>query len=61
MKIPLLQRKESPEQAGSAQWPIVYQVASWCLSYPDDQLLELLPLLTDALAEQPGSRPIVLP
>ncbi len=60
MKIPLLQRKESPEQAGSAQWPIVYQVASWCLSYPDDQLLELLPLLTDALDEQPGSRPIVL-
>jgi nitrate reductase delta subunit len=32
---------------------VVYQVASWCLDYPTVQLVERLPLLTDALAEQP--------
>ncbi len=32
---------------------IVHQVASWCLSYPDDELLARVPLLDAALAEQP--------
>jgi nitrate reductase delta subunit len=35
---------------------VVYQVASWCLEYPTVDLLERLPLLTHALAEQPRSR-----
>ena len=34
---------------------VVYQVASWCLDYPTAALVERLPLMTDALAEQPGS------
>lgn len=34
---------------------IVYQVASVCLGYPDDDLLARVPLLTAALAEQPES------
>jgi nitrate reductase delta subunit len=34
---------------------VVHQIAAWCLSYPDQDLLARLPLLTDALAEQaPG-------
>lgn len=32
---------------------VVHQVASWCLSYPDDALDERLPQLTAALSEQP--------
>jgi nitrate reductase delta subunit len=32
----------------------VYQVAAWCLGYPDDALLARLPLLRDALREQGG-------
>jgi nitrate reductase delta subunit len=32
---------------------VVHQVAAWCLSYPDEELRARLPLLTDALAEQP--------
>ncbi len=38
---------------------VVYQVASWCLDYPTVPLVERLPLLTDALVEQPSSRGIV--
>jgi nitrate reductase delta subunit len=34
---------------------VVYQVASWCLDYPTVPLIERLPLLTNALAEQPAS------
>jgi nitrate reductase delta subunit len=34
---------------------VVYQVASWCLDYPTAELLARLPLLADALAEQPRS------
>jgi nitrate reductase molybdenum cofactor assembly chaperone NarJ/NarW len=34
---------------------IVHQVASLCLDYPDQSLLERLPLLRDALAEQPAA------
>ena len=34
---------------------VVYQVASWCLDYPTVPLVERLPLLADALAEQPSS------
>ena len=34
---------------------VVYQVASWCLDYPTAELLERLPLLTSALAEQPDA------
>ena len=31
---------------------VVYQVAAWCLDYPTPELLDRLPLLTEALAEQ---------
>ncbi|WP_105036875.1 nitrate reductase molybdenum cofactor assembly chaperone [Cryobacterium aureum] len=31
---------------------VVYQAAGWCLSYPDAELLERLPLMRAALAEQ---------
>ncbi|MFC0313964.1 nitrate reductase molybdenum cofactor assembly chaperone [Gordonia phosphorivorans] len=34
---------------------VVYQVASLCLGYPDDDLLARLPLLAAALDEQPAS------
>lgn len=32
---------------------VVYQAASWLLSYPDDDLLARLPVVRSALAEQP--------
>lgn len=31
---------------------VAYQTAGWCLSYPDTQLLERVPLMRAALAEQ---------
>ncbi len=34
---------------------VVRQVASWCLSYPDDELIRRLPSLAAAIAEQPSS------
>jgi len=37
---------------------VVYQVSSWCLDYPTAGLRERLPLLANALAEQPRSREI---
>ncbi|MFZ2242459.1 MAG: nitrate reductase molybdenum cofactor assembly chaperone [Gordonia amarae] len=55
MRIPVLQRKTA-----ATDWRVVHQVASWCLSYPDDQLLELLPTLRAALDEQPDSEPVAL-
>lgn len=33
---------------------IVYQAAAWCLSYPDEDLAQRVPLIRDALAEQRG-------
>ncbi|GAB7007623.1 nitrate reductase molybdenum cofactor assembly chaperone [Nocardioides sp. AN3] len=41
-------------------WRVVHQVAAWCLGYPDDRLLDRLPLLRDALAEQRRSEPVRL-
>ncbi|MGC5247216.1 nitrate reductase molybdenum cofactor assembly chaperone [Gordonia sp. DT219] len=43
---PLLRRRTQRDHR------VVHQVASWCLGYPDDGLLECLPLLTAALGEQ---------
>jgi nitrate reductase delta subunit len=37
-------------------WRVVHQVAAWCLGYPDDELLDRLPLLRQALAEQRRSQ-----
>jgi len=34
---------------------LVYLAASWCLGYPDDELLERIPLMRAALAEFPGA------
>ncbi|OFE15956.1 nitrate reductase molybdenum cofactor assembly chaperone [Humibacillus sp. DSM 29435] len=36
---------------------MVHQVASWCLDYPDTGLIERLPTMTSALAEQHDSAP----
>ncbi|EMY36027.1 nitrate reductase molybdenum cofactor assembly chaperone [Arthrobacter crystallopoietes BAB-32] len=33
---------------------VAYLAAAWCLSYPDEELLERLPAIRAALAEQPG-------
>jgi nitrate reductase delta subunit len=41
-------------------WRVVHQVASWCLAYPDDGLRRQLPILRQALAEQPPSQPVDL-
>ncbi len=43
---PLRRRRTDPR--------VVYQVASWCLDYPTAALVERLPLLAAALAEQPA-------
>ena len=55
MRIPLLQHKPA-----ISDWRIVHQGASWCLSYPDERLLGLLPLIRSALDEQPRSGPVAL-
>lgn len=34
---------------------VTYQVASWCLAYPDEALRERLPVLRAALDEHPGA------
>ncbi|UYM07714.1 nitrate reductase molybdenum cofactor assembly chaperone [Solicola gregarius] len=36
---------------------VAYQAASWCLGYPDEDLIEQLPILRAALAEQADSEP----
>lgn len=36
---------------------VTYQVASWCLGYPDPELVDRLPMLRAALAEQRDSEP----
>jgi len=38
---------------------VVRQAASWCLGYPDEPLLDRLPLIADALAEQGSGAPTV--
>ena len=55
MRIPGLQRKPA-----ATDWRVVHQCASWCLSYPDESLQEMLPLLRSALDEQPRSEPVML-
>lgn len=39
---------------------VVHQAASWCLSYPDQALMERIPTLRDALAEQRDTEPVRL-
>ncbi len=39
----------------TADHRVVYQVASWCLDYPTEELVSRLPDLGHALAEQPDS------
>jgi len=36
---------------------VVYLAAAWCLSYPDGELVERVPLVRAALAEFPGTLP----
>ena len=41
-----------------SDWRVVHQVCAWALGYPDEQMLTQLPLLRQALAEQPASEPV---
>ena len=43
-----MKRRRAPDPMGLAS-RIVYQVASWCLSYPDEQLMAKLPVLRAAV------------
>lgn len=47
-----MRRRSAPD------WRVVHQTAAWCLGYPDDMLLERVPLLRRALADQPASEPV---
>ena len=40
---------------------VVYLAAAWCLSYPDGELVERVPLVRAALAEFPGALPDFAP
>lgn len=40
---------------------VVYLAASWCLSYPSEELRERIPLMRAALAEFPGADSAFLP
>ena len=42
-----------PRRATAADHRVTRQVSSWCLSYPDDQLIDRISLLRRALCEQP--------
>lgn len=42
-----------PRRTTAADHRVTRQVSSWCLSYPDDQLIDRIPLLRRALCEQP--------
>jgi nitrate reductase molybdenum cofactor assembly chaperone NarJ/NarW len=42
----------------TSDWRVVHQVAACLLGYPDSAALERVPLLREALAEQPGSEPV---
>ncbi|MEN0130280.1 MAG: nitrate reductase molybdenum cofactor assembly chaperone [Brevundimonas sp.] len=44
-------RARVPEQASATATRVVHQVASWSLGYPDEGLVERLPLLTAAVDE----------
>lgn len=39
---------------------VIHQVASWCLSYPDPEVLGRIDLMCAALDEQPSSEPVAL-
>jgi nitrate reductase delta subunit len=39
-------------------WRVVHQICAWTLGYPDERMLEQLPLLREALAEQTPSVPV---
>lgn len=36
-----------------ADYRVAHQIASWCLSYPDEDLVAAVPRLREAIAEQP--------
>lgn len=42
-------------RATTADHRVIHQVASWCLQYPDDELIARVGLLRGALDEQPAS------
>lgn len=41
-----------------SDWRVVHQVCAWALGYPDARMLAQLPLLRQALAEQPASEAV---
>jgi nitrate reductase delta subunit len=48
-------RRRAAERA-AREARVVHQVASWCLAYPDDALVDRLPLLVAAVDELPAGR-----
>lgn len=48
-------KRETAVRAAAARDRAVYLAASWCLSYPDDAVLERLPLIRSVLAGHPGT------
>ncbi|WP_051217701.1 nitrate reductase molybdenum cofactor assembly chaperone [Nocardioides insulae] len=53
-----MRRRSARGRGRGPDWRVVHQVSSWCLSYPDDEVLERMPALRQAVAEQPDSEPI---
>lgn len=52
MKWPKLKRGAQPTvEATNSRDRVIYQAAAWCLSYPDEELRDSIPLIRAALAE----------
>jgi nitrate reductase delta subunit len=55
----VIRRPRQPGRRSRSQdWRVVHQVASWCLDYPDAELVGRLDLLRQALDEQAPSDPV---
>lgn len=50
-------RRPRRKPATDRRHRVTYLAAAWCLGYPDQELLDRLPLLRDALAEQDAAAP----
>lgn len=48
-------KKATAAGARTARDRAVYLAASWCLSYPDQEVLDRLPLIRSVLAQHPGA------
>ncbi|MCZ2402022.1 nitrate reductase molybdenum cofactor assembly chaperone [Paenarthrobacter sp. Z7-10] len=50
-----ISKRAAAARATAARNKAVYLAASWCLSYPDQEVLDRLPLIRSVLAEHPGA------